>query len=180
MACLRLEPRARMNWGIPPFPQWFFVAWCIIKEWMLLHGAVLKYRDNFTFTFTLGTWLSYHHHHLGKEGLHFHSPVKWLRHEFRFVRKALIMNRPKMAAAKFSRESTRAVWKVRGLTLLLRVGTLWRCGDGLFFEVPPLASDALLITLHPLLENMLQTVRHKLQEDSGTGGFDLSRSFLRL
>jgi hypothetical protein len=49
--------------------------------------------------------------------------------------------------------------KVRGLTSL-RVGTLWRCGDGLFFEVPPLASDALLRTLHPLLENVLQTVHH--------------------
>jgi hypothetical protein len=35
---------------------------------------------------------------------------------------------------------------------------LWRCGDGLFFEVPPLASDALLTTLHPLLENVLKTV----------------------
>jgi hypothetical protein len=35
---------------------------------------------------------------------------------------------------------------------------LWRCGDGLFFEVPPLASDTLLTTLHPLLENVLQTV----------------------
>jgi hypothetical protein len=53
---------------------------------------------------------------------------------------------------------TRAVYKVRGLTLLLRVGTLWRCDDGLFFEVPPLASDALLTVLHPLLENVLQTV----------------------
>jgi hypothetical protein len=52
----------------------------------------------------------------------------------------------------------RAVCKVHGLTLLLRVGTLWRCGDGLFFEVPPLTSDALLTTLHPLLENVLQTV----------------------
>jgi hypothetical protein len=31
----------------------------------------------------------------------------------------------------------RAVCKVHGLTLLLRVGTLWRCGDGLFFEVSP-------------------------------------------
>jgi hypothetical protein len=31
---------------------------------------------------------------------------------------------------------TRAVWKVRGLALLLRVGTSWRCGDGLFFKVP--------------------------------------------
>jgi hypothetical protein len=36
---------------------------------------------------------------------------------------------------------------------------LWRCGDGLFFEVPPFTSDALLTTLHPLLENVvLQTV----------------------
>jgi hypothetical protein len=50
---------------------------------------------------------------------------------------------------------------------------LWRCDDGLFFEVPPLASDALLTTLHLLLENVLQTVRRKLQEDSGIGGFDL-------
>jgi hypothetical protein len=48
---------------------------------------------------------------------------------------------------------TRAVCKVRGLTLLLQVGNLWKCDDGLFFEVPPLASDALLTTLHPLLEN---------------------------
>jgi hypothetical protein len=48
----------------------------------------------------------------------------------------------------------RAVCKGRGLTLLLRVGTLWRCGDGLFFEVPPLASDVLLTMLHPHLENL--------------------------
>jgi hypothetical protein len=52
----------------------------------------------------------------------------------------------------------RAVSKVCGFTLLLRVKTLWGCGDGLFFEVPPLASDALRRTLHPLLENLLQTV----------------------
>jgi hypothetical protein len=55
---------------------------------------------------------------------------------------------------------TRAICKVRGLALLLRVGTSWRCGDGLFFEVPPWASDALHTTLHPLLENVLQTVDH--------------------
>jgi hypothetical protein len=55
---------------------------------------------------------------------------------------------------------TRAVCKARGLPLLLRVRTLWRCGDGLFFEVPHLASNALLTTLHPLLENVLQTVDH--------------------
>jgi hypothetical protein len=46
------------------------------------------------------------------------------------------------------------------------------CGGAvtLVFEVPPLASDALLTTLHPLLENVLQTVCRKLQEDSGRGG----------
>jgi hypothetical protein len=38
-----------------------------------------------------------------------------------------------------------------------------------FFEVLPLACDALLTTLHLLLENVLQTVCRKLQEDSGTG-----------
>jgi hypothetical protein len=49
------------------------------------------------------------------------------------------------------------------------------CGGmvSLFFEVPPLASNALLTTLHPLLKNVLQIVCHKLQEDSGTGNFDL-------
>jgi hypothetical protein len=39
---------------------------------------------------------------------------------------------------------------------------LWRYSDGLFFELPPLASDA-------LPENMLQTICCKLQKDSGTG-----------
>jgi hypothetical protein len=34
-----------------------------------------------------------------------------------------------------------------------------RC-DGFFSEVLPLASDTLLTTLHPLLENVLQTVEH--------------------
>jgi hypothetical protein len=41
-----------------------------------------------------------------------------------------------------------------------------------------LTSDALLTTLHPLLENALQIFCYELQEDSGTGGFELSRSFL--
>jgi hypothetical protein len=36
---------------------------------------------------------------------------------------------------------------------------MWRCGDGLFFEVPPLARDALLTTLHPLLENVNGVIR---------------------
>jgi hypothetical protein len=54
------------------------------------------------------------------------------------------------------------------------------CGGSLSRSTSLLASDALLTTLHPLLENVLQTVCRKLQEDSGTGGFDLSRSFLRL
>jgi hypothetical protein len=54
-------------------------------------------------------------------------------------------------------KSTRPVSKVRGLNSLLRDETSWRCSDGLFFEVPPSASDAFLRTLHPLLENVLQT-----------------------
>jgi hypothetical protein len=63
----------------------------------------------------------------------------------------------------FSRSGLRsipmgAICKIRGLTFLLRVGTLWRCGDGLFFEVSLLPSDAILTTIHPLLENVLQTV----------------------
>jgi hypothetical protein len=37
---------------------------------------------------------------------------------------------------------------------------LWRGCDGLSFIIPPLASDALLTTLHPLLENVLQSVDH--------------------
>jgi hypothetical protein len=60
---------------------------------------------------------------------------------------------------------------------------LRRCGDGLFFEVPPLAaSGALLKKLHPRLEYVLQTVCRKLQEDSGTGAFYLfitSKFFLK-
>jgi hypothetical protein len=71
----------------------------------------------------------------------------------------------------------RAVLKIRGLTLFLRVGTLWRCDDGLFFEVKPLASEVLLTTLHPLFENVLQTVCRKLQEDNAAGGFDLGAQF---
>jgi hypothetical protein len=39
--------------------------------------------------------------------------------------------------------------------LIILSQTLWRYTDGLFFKVPPLASDALLAMLHPLLENML-------------------------
>jgi hypothetical protein len=55
---------------------------------------------------------------------------------------------------------TKAVCKVHGLILLLRVGNLWRCGDGIFFEVPRLVSGSLLTTLHPLVENVPQTVDH--------------------
>jgi hypothetical protein len=53
---------------------------------------------------------------------------------------------------------TRAVCKFRILTFLLRVGTLWICGEGLFFEVLPLASNTVFTTLHPLLEYVLRAV----------------------
>jgi hypothetical protein len=35
---------------------------------------------------------------------------------------------------------------------------LWRCGDGLFFKVPPLASSALLTVLYLLLEDGVTVV----------------------
>jgi hypothetical protein len=56
------------------------------------------------------------------------------------------------------------------------------CGGAVtvFFEVPPLASVALPTTLPSLLEKVLQIVCRKLQEDSGTGGFDFLITFLRL
>jgi hypothetical protein len=44
--------------------------------------------------------------------------------------------------------------------LITQVGTSWRCGDVLFFKVLPLARNALLTMLHPLLENVLQTIDH--------------------
>jgi hypothetical protein len=50
----------------------------------------------------------------------------------------------------------RAICKVHGLTFTFLIGTLWRCGDGLFFEVPPLARFAVLTTLHPLLRRILE------------------------
>jgi hypothetical protein len=36
-----------------------------------------------------------------------------------------------------------------------------------------LASDGLPTTFHPLLENVSQTACRKVEEESGTGGFDL-------
>jgi hypothetical protein len=45
------------------------------------------------------------------------------------------------------------------ITLLLRVGTLSRSGNGLFFEVLPLASDSFLKKLLPLLENVNGVIR---------------------
>jgi len=53
------------------------------------------------------------------------------------------------------------------LTLVLQVGTLWKCGGDLFFEVPPMASNVLLMTLHPLYENVLQTIDHFSNHENG-------------
>jgi hypothetical protein len=74
-----------------------------------------------------------------------------------YVTTFLQLHKPRSVKGRIN---TRAILKVRAITLLLGVGTLWRCGDGLFFEITPLTSDALLTTLHPLLENVLQTVDH--------------------
>jgi hypothetical protein len=54
------------------------------------------------------------------------------------------------------------------------------CGGAVtvsFFEVPPLANNELLTTLHPLFENVLQTVCLKLQENTEAGSFDHGAPF---
>jgi len=38
---IHLAPRSIMRGAIPPLPQYFYMAWCLVKH-----------RDNFTFTFT--------------------------------------------------------------------------------------------------------------------------------
>jgi hypothetical protein len=43
---------------------------------------------------------------------------------------------------------------------------LWRRGDGLFYEIPPLASDALLTTVHPLLESFGMIVEQAVFEST--------------
>jgi hypothetical protein len=51
------------------------------------------------------------------------------------------------------------------------------CGDGLFFEVPPLASDALLKTLHAILRSLrcdIVKVRALFQDKN-----DIQDSFLK-
>jgi hypothetical protein len=48
-AQLHLVPRLKMCGAITPLPQYVFIAWCVIKQWVSVHGVVLvKHRDNFT------------------------------------------------------------------------------------------------------------------------------------
>jgi hypothetical protein len=49
-----------------------------------------------------------------------------------------------LTGKKIMKFEWRAVCKVHGLTLLLQVGTLWRCRDSLFLKVPPLGKWHLL------------------------------------
>jgi hypothetical protein len=34
-------PRLRMSGVLPPLPQYFFMVWCLIKQWIRLHGMLL-------------------------------------------------------------------------------------------------------------------------------------------
>jgi hypothetical protein len=46
---LHLVPRLRMRGVIPPFPQYVFMAWRLINQWLRLREFYLvKRRDNFT------------------------------------------------------------------------------------------------------------------------------------
>jgi hypothetical protein len=42
---LHLVPRLRMRGNIHPLSQCVFMAWFLIKQWICLHGVVLKLRD---------------------------------------------------------------------------------------------------------------------------------------
>jgi hypothetical protein len=53
---------------------------------------------------------------------------------------------------------------------------MWRCSDGLFFEVLPLARNALITKLHPLLENVLQTVCRKFEEEPRSSIFMVGKA----
>jgi len=33
--------RLRMHGAVPPLSQYIFMAWCLIKQWLHLHGVVL-------------------------------------------------------------------------------------------------------------------------------------------
>jgi hypothetical protein len=144
------------------------MVWCLVK-----------YRENFTFTFTFTLFIQLLSNHTGS--LHFSGHVDFTRLSLIFLPHSNITFHIHIRAKRLVKLlfrytylpkfkltvmyycmpcNNRVVCKIRGLTLLLRVETLWRCGDDLFVQSPPLASDALLTTLHPLLESVLQTVDH--------------------
>jgi hypothetical protein len=53
-ACIDVKPMLRMRATKLPFPQYFFMACCLIKQWIRLHDRyLLKHRDNFILIFTL-------------------------------------------------------------------------------------------------------------------------------
>jgi len=60
--------------------------------------------------------------------------LRWAGNVTRAEETQSLEERCYLARPKKRRVDTRAICKVRGLTLLLRFGTLWRCSDGLFFE----------------------------------------------
>jgi hypothetical protein len=37
-------------WSCTSAPQYVFMVWCLMKQWIHLHGVIVKHRDNFTFT----------------------------------------------------------------------------------------------------------------------------------
>jgi hypothetical protein len=71
--------------------------------------------------------------------------------------------------------------KISWTRLITPVGTSWRCGDGLFFQVPPLASGAFLTTLYSLLENVTGVIRrvHELFKRPRICSAILKRVFLK-
>jgi len=40
--------KVKNAWSYTFTPQYVFTAWCLIKQWIRVHGVIVKHRDNFT------------------------------------------------------------------------------------------------------------------------------------
>jgi hypothetical protein len=64
---IHLVLKLRMRGAIPLLPLYIFMAWCLVKFRIPLHGVTVKHRDNFADTkyvdiFNLGMRLSFKIH----------------------------------------------------------------------------------------------------------------------
>jgi hypothetical protein len=81
--------------------------------------------------------------------------LNWLWSKLRFMNREILIVKSSLNFRVYEGR-LRSSWTHLITLSQNRVEVRWRS----LFEVPPLASDELLATLHPILENVLQTVDH--------------------